>query len=103
MQSIYCEVAVSLQLSGLIKVQFVIHFIYLKIYQDEKTYCRTGGLLAADIYDFIVPVSFNAVVDEVAKTRVYAGIHTRMACEAGLQEGSKVAQKIDRNLKFLKE
>jgi hypothetical protein len=47
--------------------------------------------------------SFNAVVNEVAAARVYAGIHTRMACEAGLQEGAKVAQNIDSKLKFLKE
>jgi len=47
--------------------------------------------------------SFNDVVDEVSKARVYAGIHTRMACEAGLSEGRKVAQNIDAKLKFLKE
>jgi hypothetical protein len=47
--------------------------------------------------------SFNAVVDEVAKARVYAGIHTRMACGAGLQEGIKVAQNINSKLRFLKE
>jgi len=47
--------------------------------------------------------SFNAVVNEVAAARVFAGIHTRMACEAGLQEGLKVAQNIDGKLKFLKE
>jgi hypothetical protein len=47
--------------------------------------------------------SFNAVVNEVAAARVFAGIHTRMACEAGLGEGLKVAQNIDSKLKFLKE
>ena len=47
--------------------------------------------------------SFNAIVNEVAAARVYAGIHTRMACEAGVLEGSKVAQNIDNKLKFLKE
>jgi hypothetical protein len=47
--------------------------------------------------------SFDDVVDEVAKARVYAGIHTRMACEAGLVEGKKVAQNIDSKLKFLKQ
>ena len=47
--------------------------------------------------------SFNAVVTEVAQARVYAGIHTRMACEAGITEGEKVAQNIDNRLKFLKE
>jgi len=44
--------------------------------------------------------SFNAVVNEVAAARVYAGIHTRMACEAGIKEGLKVAQNIDSKLKF---
>jgi len=47
--------------------------------------------------------SFNDEVTQVALARVYAGIHTRMACEAGLQEGLKVAQNIDGKLKFLKE
>ena len=47
--------------------------------------------------------SFNAVVSEVAEARVYAGIHTRMACEAGITEGEKVAQNIDSKLRFLKE
>ena len=47
--------------------------------------------------------SFDDVVNEVAKARVYAGIHTRMACDAGLIEGKKVAQNIDSKLKFLKE
>jgi hypothetical protein len=47
--------------------------------------------------------SFNATAREVALARVYAGIHTRMACEASLQEGLKVAQNIDSKLKFLKE
>jgi len=47
--------------------------------------------------------SFNAVVTEVAAARVYAGIHTRMACEAGITEGEKVAKNIDSKLKFLKE
>lgn len=47
--------------------------------------------------------SFRAVAEEIAMARVYAGIHTRPACEAGLQEGSKVAQNIDSKLKFLKE
>jgi PAP2 superfamily protein len=47
--------------------------------------------------------SFNAAVTEVAIARVYAGIHTRMGCEAGLAEGEKVANNINASLKFLKE
>jgi hypothetical protein len=47
--------------------------------------------------------SFKDVANQVALARVYAGIHTRLACEAGLQEGLKVAQNIDGKLKFLKE
>jgi hypothetical protein len=46
--------------------------------------------------------SFNAIVTEVGIARLYEGIHTRMACEAGLQEGLKVAQNIDSKLTFLK-
>ena len=47
--------------------------------------------------------SFEDVAEQVARARVYAGIHTRMGCEAGLNEGLKVAQNIDKRLKFLKE
>ena len=47
--------------------------------------------------------SFKETTAEVAIARVYAGIHTRMACDAGLQEGKKVAENIDSKLKFLKE
>jgi hypothetical protein len=47
--------------------------------------------------------SFKETTAEVAVARVYAGIHTRMACDAGLQEGLKVAENIDNKLKFLKE
>jgi hypothetical protein len=46
--------------------------------------------------------SFEAVAQEVAVARVYAGIHTRLACEAGLVEGLKVAENIDHKLKFKK-
>ena len=47
--------------------------------------------------------SFDATAQEVAVARVYAGIHTRMGCDAGLLEGLKVAQNINNKLKFLKE
>jgi hypothetical protein len=47
--------------------------------------------------------SFKETTEEVAIARVYAGIHTRMACDAGLEEGLKVAQNIASKLKFLKE
>ncbi len=47
--------------------------------------------------------SFKETITEVAVARVYAGIHTRMACDAGLQEGLQVAQNINSKLKFLKE
>jgi len=48
-------------------------------------------------------VSFNAIATEVGLARVYEGIHTKLACEVGLQEGLIVAQNIDNKLKFLKE
>jgi len=47
--------------------------------------------------------SFKETTEEVAIARVYAGIHTRMACDAGLEEGMKVAQNINSKVKFLKE
>jgi hypothetical protein len=46
--------------------------------------------------------SFHVVVTEVAAARVYAGIHTRMACESGITEGERAAQNIDSKLSFLK-
>jgi membrane-associated phospholipid phosphatase len=46
--------------------------------------------------------SFYAIVTEVGIARVYEGIHTKIACDAGLLEGLKVAQNIDSKLKFLK-
>lgn len=47
--------------------------------------------------------SFEATAREVAVARVYAGNHTKLACDAGLLEGAKVAQNIDRKLKFKKD
>ena len=46
--------------------------------------------------------SFDATAEEVALARVYAGIHTRMGCDAGLLEGLKVARNIENKLRFLK-
>jgi hypothetical protein len=47
--------------------------------------------------------SFKDVANQVALARVYAGIHTSLACRAGLQEGKKVAENIDNKLDFKKE
>jgi hypothetical protein len=54
--------------------------------------------LAPRTYD-----SFNAIATEVVFARVYEGIHTKLACEVGLQEGLIIAHNINSRLKFLKE
>jgi len=46
--------------------------------------------------------SFKDVAEQVALARVYAGIHTRLACDAGLAEGFNVAKNIEYKLKFKK-
>jgi hypothetical protein len=46
--------------------------------------------------------SFQELFDEMINARVYAGIHTRQADIAGVNQGRKIAQNIDRKLKFKK-
>jgi hypothetical protein len=43
------------------------------------------------------------MAEQIGWSRVYAGIHTRYACEAGRMQGQKIAQNINSKLKFLKE
>jgi hypothetical protein len=47
--------------------------------------------------------SFDALVQEIGDSRVYAGIHYRLSCERGILQGRKIGQNIDINVKFLKE
>ena len=47
--------------------------------------------------------SFQDLFDEMINARVYAGIHTRNADIAGVNQGRQIAQNIDSKLKFLKE
>lgn len=59
-------------------------------------------------YDYLgmAPRSFtsiDAMVGEISKSRVYAGIHYRISCDRGVQEGSKIGQNINNKLKFLKD
>lgn len=43
--------------------------------------------------------SFNAMEQEIGDSRVYAGIHYRLSCERGLQQGRKIGQNINRALR----
>jgi hypothetical protein len=47
--------------------------------------------------------SFDAMVQEIGDSRVYAGIHYRLSCERGTQQGRKIGQNIINTVKFLKE
>jgi hypothetical protein len=44
-------------------------------------------------------VSFDAMEQEIGDSRVYAGIHYRLSCESGLQQGRKIGQNINKALK----
>lgn len=44
--------------------------------------------------------SFYDMVADIAISRLYGGIHTRRACEEGIQLGIKTAEYIDRKVKF---
>lgn len=46
--------------------------------------------------------SFDAMAEEVSISRLYGGIHYRYSCVEGKKQGKKIAQNIDRSLKFLK-
>ena len=46
--------------------------------------------------------SFYNMAQEIGDSRVYAGIHYKASCEAGKEQGIKIAQNINRKLKFLK-
>jgi len=47
--------------------------------------------------------SFDAMVQEIGDSRVYAGIHYRLSCESGAKEGRKIGQNINHSVKFLKD
>ena len=46
--------------------------------------------------------SFDEMVEEIAISRLYGGIHYRYSCEEGMKQGKKIAGNIDSKLKFLK-
>jgi len=46
--------------------------------------------------------SFNAMVQEIGDSRLYAGIHYRLSCERGAEQGRKIGQNINKTVKFLK-
>ena len=47
--------------------------------------------------------SFDAMTQEIGDSRVYAGIHYRLSCERGAQQGRKIGQNIIHSVKFLKD
>ena len=47
--------------------------------------------------------SFSDMAEQIGVSRLYAGIHTRHACEAARTEGQKIGQNILKDVKFLKE
>jgi hypothetical protein len=59
-------------------------------------------------YDFLnMPpqsyTSFHDMARQIGLSRLYAGIHTRYACDAALVQGQKIAQNVLNDVKFLKE
>ena len=47
--------------------------------------------------------SFSDMAQQIGLSRLYAGIHTRYACDAALIQGQKIAQNILNDVKFLKD
>jgi hypothetical protein len=47
--------------------------------------------------------SFDALVQEIGNSRVYAGIHYRISVERGAQMGKEIAWNMNHTLKFVKE
>ncbi len=47
--------------------------------------------------------SFYQMAQEIGDSRVYGGIHYRVACTEGNKQGRKIAENINNTLKFLKE
>ena len=59
------------------------------------------------IYDYLgMPprtyISLDAMVTEIGLSRLYAGIHNRMAIDRGITMGNKIGQNINNGVKFLK-
>lgn len=85
----------------------------------HSAYCGAVGEILTELfganfqytdhtYDYLgmPPRNYNGfqdLFDEMINARVYAGIHTRLAGEAGVNQGRKIAQNINNLLRFLKE
>lgn len=59
-------------------------------------------------YDFLdmppqVYSSFADMAEQIGLSRVYAGIHYQLSCEAGRTQGNKIAENIERIVRFKKE
>jgi len=58
-------------------------------------------------YDYLglAPLSYaslDAMANAIGASRVYGGIHYRLSCEAGEEQGRKIAQNIENSVRFLK-
>jgi hypothetical protein len=47
--------------------------------------------------------SFDEMVNEIAKARVYAGIHYTLSCMEGNKQGKKIAENVLNIVRFKKE
>ena len=47
--------------------------------------------------------SFSDMAQQIGMSRIYAGIHTRYACEAARTQGQKIARNILKGIEFLKD
>ena len=57
------------------------------------------------IYDYLgMPPqhydSFNDMAQDIGRSRVYAGIHYQFSCDEGNKQGRKIAENIEKKLKF---
>jgi hypothetical protein len=58
-----------------------------------------GNTIDMGTYDYD---SFYALANDIAISRVYGGIHSRLSVVEGVKQGIKTAQNVDKKVKFLK-
>lgn len=72
------------------------------VHFTNRTYADKKILIDGNLTD-LGSRSYNSFYDmvyDIAMSRLYGGIHTRRACEEGIQLGMKIAQYIDGKVKF---
>lgn len=82
----------------------LIKTLVMGVYKFELTVTDNGGLSAYNFHG--IPSrsynSFQDLFDEMINARVYAGIHTRIADIAGVEQERKIAQNIEDKVEFKK-